>query len=273
MKKFRLMLAPIERVAGPAFRSVCCKYGADMAFTELARIRGLAENNGSTLSRIIIPDNTPTQIQILGSKEALLEKFLSKFTPSPGFAGFNINLGCPSPEIISLGQGCAMIKRVSKVESIVQLIRKQGYPVSIKMRLGMNLFEKRKKVYLNLIKASSADFFIVHARHGMEGYSDLADFTVYPECAETGKEIIANGDIKTLGQVEILKKMGVSGAMIGRAAVEDPSIFLRLKGMNGPSKEEIIKECAALAVKLGELPKYMQAVAKHSVPLKETEES
>jgi len=93
----------------------------------------------------------------------------------------------------------------------------------------MNKFEKEKKTYLNLIKEVDADFFIVHAKHGKERSKDPADFSVYKECVETNKVIIANGDIKTKEQIEYLKSIGVKGAMIGRAAVEDPSIFKRLK--------------------------------------------
>lgn len=229
MKDFELMLAPMENITGSEFRELCYNKGADSTFTEMAMISALARGNKSALKRIMIPKPIPTYIQLLGSNEIRLDKFLRKFRPQKGFLGFNLNLGCPSPDMIQKGFGCAMIKRISKVKKIVQTMRDHSYPVSIKLRLGMNKFEKKKKVYLNLINEVDADFFIVHARHGKETEKDPADFSVYPECVNTNKIIIANGDIKTKEQIQHLKSIGIKGAMIGRAASESPGIFNNLK--------------------------------------------
>ena len=229
MKDFELMLAPMENHTGPEFREVCYRKGADSTFTEMARISALSRNNKSTVEKIQIVRSVPTYIQLIGSNEKELEKFLDNFTPQKGFVGFNLNLGCPSPDMIQSGLGCALIKRISKVTKLVKVIQDHQYPVSIKLRLGMNAFEKKKKVYLTLIKEVNADFFIVHARHGKETYHDPADFTVYQECVNTGKVIIANGDIKTKDQIDYLKSIGVRGAMIGRVAIKNHDVFNELK--------------------------------------------
>jgi tRNA-dihydrouridine synthase B len=229
MKNFELMLAPMEGHSDPSFRELCYQNGADSTFTEMARVSGLARKNKSTLEKVNIPNPIPTYIQIIGSNEKELIKYLHQFTPQKGFLGFNLNLGCPSPEIIKTGLGCALIKRVSKVKNIVKIIRDFGYGVSIKLRLGMNQFEKDKKSYLKLIKDVDADFFIVHAKHGKEKSRDPADFNIYKECVETKKIIIANGDITTPEQIQFLKSIGVRGAMIGRPAIDNPLIFNALK--------------------------------------------
>lgn len=226
---FKLMLAPLEGHSTPEFRNLCYQNGADVTFTEMARLSALARKNKSTLEKISIPKNIPTWIQISGSNENELEKFLNDFKPSDGFLGFNLNLGCPSPSVIKQGLGCALIKRVTKVQNMVNIIKNHGYKVSIKLRLGMNQYEKEKKVYLNLINNVDADFFIVHGRHGKERENNPNDFEVYKECVKTGKIIIANGDIKTKEQIKHLKSIGVKGAMIGRAAIENPNIFSLLK--------------------------------------------
>lgn len=229
MKDFTFMLAPMEEYTNAAFREQCYENGADATFTEMARVSALARNNKSTLEKIRIPHPIPTHIQIIGGNEKELEIFLQQFTPQEGFLGFNLNLGCPSPDMVRKGLGCALIKRVSKVQKMVQTIRNHGYPVSIKLRLGMNRYEKEKKTYLNLIREVDADFFIVHARHGKETNKDPADFAIYEECVATGKIIIANGDITTKEQVQQVKAIGVKGVMIGRAAIEDKNIFQKLK--------------------------------------------
>jgi tRNA-dihydrouridine synthase B len=228
-KEFKLMAAPMEGQSDYKFRELCYKYGAAATFTEMARVSGLARGNKSTLKKIMMVKPIPTYIQIVGSNEKELSTFLHKFKPRKGFLGFNFNLGCPSPRVIREGLGCAMIKRISKVKKLVKIVKDAGYGASLKLRLGMNQFEKEKKTYLNLIREIDADFFIVHARHGKERDKDPADFRIYRDCVKTGKVIIANGDITTKKQLEFLKSIGVRGAMIGRAAVNDPSIFKRLK--------------------------------------------
>lgn len=258
--KFYYMLAPIENVTDSCFRSIC--RGADMTFTEMTSLEALAKGDPFAWERIKFYDNTPCTIQIIGHKEDSLREFLSKFKPERGFCGFNLNLGCPDPEAVRAGNGCAMMKRISKVTRFIQFIKSFGYSVSIKMRLGMNQFEKERKVYLNLIENVDADYFIVHARHGKEAYADKADWSVFPECVKTGKNIIANGDIRTKEDAEKLKYC--RGVMIGRQAVLDPLIFSKLKGLEVPELESVKSEYEKLAEERNAHTKYKSHFLKHS---------
>ncbi len=263
MAGFSYMLAPIEDMTSNAFRTICFRHGADLTFTEMVRFNSLARNNKTTWERIKLNDSTPTAIQLIGHREIFLKKFLSKFSPAEGFAGFDLNLGCPAPNFVNNGMGCAMIKRIAKTKALVGIIKKAGYTISIKLRLGLNQFEKDKKVYLNLINAADADFFVVHARHGMQTYAEPADFSVYEDCVKTGKEIIANGDINTKEQVDSLKKIGVKGVMIGRAAVAEPTIFNRLKGIQTLSLNKVLSDYLILVERFGEPFRYRKNIQKH----------
>jgi len=219
----------MEGATGSAFRALCHQNGADLTFTEIARVSNLARKKKGELEKIALPDNTPTQIQLAGSKLPEYEKFLASFKPTGGFRGFNLNLGCSSPDFLRQGLGAAMVKRVSRVGEIVSLINKHGYECSIKMRLGMDNYEKQKGAYLNLISAVDASFFVVHARTAKQTLDDPADFSVYKKCVETGKRIVANGDIKAKEQVAELRRLGLHGAMMGRAAMGNPGIFRELQ--------------------------------------------
>ncbi len=261
--RFYYMLAPIEDMTDSCFRAICCKYGADIAFTELIRFESLAKNNKSSWERIKLYDDAPTIIQVIGEREQFLKKFLSKFSPEKGFKGFNLNLGCPAPNFVNKGVGCAMIKRISKTKKLIDIIKSYGYGASIKMRLGLNNYEKEKKAYLNLIKNSDADFFVVHARHGNQSYNEKADWSVFTECAKTGKNIIANGDIKTKEDIEKIKSFGCKGVMIGRAAITNPLIFAELKGIALPSIEKIKLEYEILAKERNSPFRYSKNIFKH----------
>jgi tRNA-dihydrouridine synthase B len=218
----------MEGITDAAFRTLAHRNGADLTFTEIARVANLAKRKKGELARIAIPDSTPTQIQLAGSKLGEYERFLSVFKPSEGFRGFNLNLGCPSPDFIRQGIGAAMIKRVTRVQEIIKLINGHGFECSVKLRLGLNQYEKEKGAYLNLIKSVDASFFIVHARTAAQTERDPADFSVYNRCIATGKRIVANGGIKTREQAAEMKARGMYGAMIGKTAIDDPSVFREL---------------------------------------------
>lgn len=226
---FQLMLAPMERVTDAKFRTLCHQNGADLTFTENARVANLARGKRGELGSITLVDSTPTQIQLAGAKLADYSKFLAKFTPSFGFRGFNLNLGCSAPFYLQQGIGAAMVKRVTRTKDIAKLITDAGFECSVKLRLGETEYEKTRFAYLNLIQNVEASFFVVHARTGMQTLKDKADSLVYGKCVEIGKKIVANGDISTKEQVLSLKERGLYGAMIGRAARVNPKIFQELK--------------------------------------------
>ena len=257
---FVYMAPPLEDNSDTAYRHLCFSHGADVTFSEMARLKGIVANNASTIRKTALLDDTPTIIQLLVSSETELETYLASFVASPGFRGFNLNMGCPSTKLIKLGLGCATIKRIAKTQRIVSIFKKHGYPVSIKMRLGMNAYEKERKVYLNLVAQVDADFFIVHARHGKQNYDDPADFSVYEELVATGKNIIANGDIHTLAQITQLQEIGVKGVMIGRAAVYNPAIFDLLKSNPIPSFAELQTEYLELCERFATPAKYRENI-------------
>jgi tRNA-dihydrouridine synthase B len=256
------MAPPLEDNSDEAFREICFNHGADVTFTEMTRLKGLLRNNKSTLQKIEIKSNTPTIIQLLASNENDLKKFLDNFVPQNGFKGFNLNLGCPSPDVVSIGLGCAFMKRIAKTQKLIDVFRTYNYPISLKLRLGMNNFEKQRKTYINLIKETNPDFFILHARHGKQTYDEPADFTIYEEVAKLGKTIIANGDIHTKEQIDYLKKIGINGVMIGRFSVYNPGIFNELKNNEKTPIDEIKKEYLDLAKKYDTSQKYIENVTK-----------
>jgi tRNA-dihydrouridine synthase B len=253
---FRYVLAPMENYSGMAFRKLCFDNGADLTFTEMTRVEGIIRKNNATLSKIEIKDNTPVQIQLLTSNEPQLEKYISEFKKFDGFEGFNLNLCCPSKDVIKYGRGGAMVKRIQKTNKLLKIIQKENYPVSIKLSLGLNYFEKESKVYLKNILETTADFYILQTKTSSQKSGEDFDYTVIKECVETGKEIVANGGIDTIKKVDKMKKIGCKGVMIGRAALVNPTIFNQLKGEKTKPLEKIKEDYAKLSEKYNENKKY-----------------
>ena len=247
------MLASMERYADSVFRTLCYRHGADLTFTEMTHVESLLNGNRGSLEKVMPRDATPVQVQVLTSSEAKFERYLSGFKPFEGFMGFNLNLSCPSRDVIRRGKGAAMVKRGAKTQRLVSLIRGFGFPVSVKIRLGLNQLEKDNRLYLNSIRGVDPDFFVVHAKHAGQGSDEAEDYGVFPECVEEagGVPVIANGGIDSVEKVRLLLDMGVGGVMMGRAALA-PAIFDLYKnevGVNVPAK--LVPGVDALRVEYG----------------------
>lgn len=263
---FSFMLAPMEGYSDGVLRTLCHAHGADLTFTEMAHVESLLRDNKPALARLEAPDSTPVQIQLLTGREDQLERLIEGFRPFPGFKGFNLNLSCPSVDVIRHGKGAAMVKRASKTQRLVSIIQDHGYAASVKLRLGTNEHEKRNKVYLNSLGGVEADLFIVHAKTAAQGSGDAEDYSVFPECVEAagGAPVIANGGIDSPGKVKSLMGMGASGVMIGRAALCNPAIFDALKnelGFNEPNRlvpgiDELMREYESLYERLSGHKRY-----------------
>lgn len=236
------MLASLERYSDSVFRTLCYRHGAELTFTEMAHVQSFLRRNKGSLSKIEPRDNTPVQIQLLSSSEAKLDRFLTGFEPFDGFGGFNLNLSCPSKDVIRQGKGAAMVKRGAKTQKLVSVIREHGYPVSVKIRLGLNQREKDNKLYLNNLGSADPDFFVIHTKHAGQSSVEPEDNSVYPECVEAarGIPVIANGGIFTAEKAKQILDLGVNGVMLGRPAMNNPAVFNLIKnelGYNTPMKE------------------------------------
>jgi len=275
---FSFMLASMERYSDSVFRSLCFRHGADLTFTEMTHVESLLNRNKGSLMKVVHRDDTPVQVQVLSSSEVKFTRFLSGFEAFDGFMGFNLNLSCPSRDVIRKGKGAAMVKRAAKTQRLVSVIRDFGFPVSVKIRLGLNRFEKDNKLYLNSIRGVDPDFFVVHAKHAGQGSDEAEDYSVFPECVEEarGIPVIANGGVDSVEKVRELMGMGVGGVMMGRAALADPSIFDLFKnelGVNVPVKvvpgvDELKAEYGLIFDLLGGSEKYrvnfLRALGKKS---------
>src|SRR5881397_1336130 len=70
LPSFPLLLAPMEDVSDPPFRSVCKEYGADMMYTEFISSEGLIRDAIKSRQKLdIYPEERPIGIQIFGGDE------------------------------------------------------------------------------------------------------------------------------------------------------------------------------------------------------------
>jgi tRNA-dihydrouridine synthase B len=255
------ILSPMESVSDAAFRRLCWQQGAGYTWTEMIRARGIVRNNKSTLDLIDSVDpEVPTGVQLFVTNEKELAEALAKLdalaaSTHPHFKNLtavDLNFGCPSPEVIRVGAGPALLKRRAKLRAIFEALagwkKTTSLPigaVGAKIRLGLNRMEQDQKVYLPIIELANdtLDYLVVHARHARQQSAEKPTWSAVGELkARATIPVIGNGDVVTPEDwARMQRETGADGAMIARGAIRSPWVFRALtdKGSADPTRAEL----------------------------------
>lgn len=225
--KNNLFLAPLLGFTNFAFRELVQKTAKISVFTEMIPINALSKD--SNYGKYVIKRGDSEKnvfYQFFGNDEEKFVKSVDNILDSGIKIDFlNLNCGCPANDIISQGAGSALLKRESKIIQIIKRAKESfDIPFTIKIRTGFNI---PKHLNYTKLEKIQLDAIFIHGRTKKQQYSGKIDLDYIKEAKEKTKiPIIANGDIKSLEDVELLhNKTNCDGYMIGRGAVENPFIF------------------------------------------------
>lgn len=227
------ILAPMSMYSDICLRQICRDYGASYAFTDLFHVDKFIEKK-ENLKRFDMFDKD-IGIQFLTRDPAKLKQAIemvnnAEFYPNlNNITSIDLNLGCPTPSITGKCMGSGLLNDPERVRQLFQVMNKHSdFPVSAKLRLGMNAKDKKKKPYLKIAKIAeqeNIDFITVHGRTADQAYSESADFKAIIEAAQSVNiPVIANGGIDNEKKAEHLLKY-CKAVMIGLPAVYNPFIF------------------------------------------------
>lgn len=230
------VLAPMEGVTDVVFRQVVAKAGRpELFYTEFTNVSSYASEKGreNALERLeVVPTDAPIIAQIWGKNPEHFAELASALA-NLGFAGLDLNMGCPDRHVNAAGGGAAMIRTPDlAVECLRRARMSTELPVSVKTRLGYTYVEEFREWLPKLLKEQPAAL-TVHLRTRKEMSKVPAHFELIPEIVQLRDEIapetklVINGDIKDLAQVRELSARfpGVDGFMIGRGVFENPFCF------------------------------------------------
>ncbi len=242
------VLAPMEGVTDVVFRQVITEAGRpDVFFTEFTNVSSFASEKGrsNALERLeVAPTDVPIIAQIWGKNPEHFYE-LAGALEGLGFAGLDINMGCPDRHVNAAGGGAAMIRTPElAVECLRQARKATKLPVSVKTRLGYTFVEEFRE-WLSVILQKQPEALTVHLRTRKEMSKVPAHYELIPAIVQlrdglaAQTKLIMNGDIKDLAQCEELaqKYPGVDGWMIGRGVFENPYCFTNYR----PSREDLVK--------------------------------
>ena len=231
-----LILAPMEGVTDVIFRQVVARAGRpDLFFTEFTNVSSYASEKGraNALERLeITGTDKPIIAQIWGKNPEHFAETV-KALESLGFAGVDINFGCPDKNVNRAGGGAAMIKTPElAVECLKNARENTDLPVSVKTRLGWSNVQEYKEWLPTILREKPAAL-TVHLRTKKEMSKVPAHYELIPEIVKLRDEIspetrlIFNGDIRDRAHALKLheKYPEVDGFMIGRGVFANPYCF------------------------------------------------
>jgi len=240
-----LLLAPMEDMTEPSFRSLCKHYGADLMYTEFVASEALIRNIDKTFKKLkIVAEERPVGIQIYGHNiDSMVEAAKIAAQANPELV--DINYGCPVKKIAKRGAGAGMLLEIPKmVEMTSKIVQAIDLPVTVKTRLGWDndslvIEEVAEKLQDVGIKALA-----IHGRTRNQFYKGEADWTLIGKVKNNPRikiPIIGNGDINSPQKAKLmLDRYGVDALMIGRATIGRPYLFKEIKHFL--KTEEILPE-------------------------------
>jgi|TARA_B110000263_G_scaffold244080_1_gene251634 tRNA-dihydrouridine synthase B len=239
---FPLLLAPMEDVSDPPFRSVCKHNGADLMFTEFISSEGLIRDAEKSVQKLDIYDSErPIGIQIFGDKIESMKKAAS-ISEAANPEIIDINYGCPVKKITCKGAGAGILLDLDKMQKMTaEIVKQVKKPVTVKTRLGwddktIKIVEVAERLQDVGIKALT-----IHGRTRKQMYKGEANWELISKVKNNPRitiPIFGNGDINSAMKAkEYKERYDIDGIMIGRAAIGNPWIFNEIKNYIKGNKE------------------------------------
>lgn len=243
-----VVLAPMAGYTDLAFRLLCRRFGAALVYTELVSVDGLVRDSRATMQLLESdPDERPVVAHLYGSEPAVFAEAARMVEGLGRFAWIDINAGCPVPKVVKRGAGAGLVKDPARLGAIVRAVKGAvRLPVTVKTRIGASPTHCNALDLTRVIEDAGADAIALHARYTSERHSGPADWDLIAQVKRERRiPVIGNGGLTTPAQAaDHLRRYGVDGIMIGRAAMGNPWLFreivaaLRGAPCERPSLEE-----------------------------------
>lgn len=231
---FPLFLAPMAGVTNTVFRRICRAKGADVLTTEFVSAEGILHRNDRTKYYLeFTEDERPLGVQLFGAEPDRLAEAAKAVIDwvRPDF--LDLNFGCPVNKVVSKNGGSSLLRDCPLLERVAAAVVKAAGPVPVtaKIRIGWDSQSINATQTARLLENCGIQRLAVHGRTKEQSYSGLADWNVIAEVAEAVRmPVIGNGDITCAADaLRRRRETGVSGLMIGRAAMASPWIFSEIR--------------------------------------------
>ena len=216
----QFILAPMAGITDRPFRSLCRRYGAALAVSEMVSANPALRHDRKTLLRTDHLGETGLRsVQILGNDPHDMAE-AARVNADRGAQIIDINMGCPAKKVCSKAAGSALMRDEALVSNILaSVVRAVDVPVTLKIRTGWDL-ENRNAVSIAKIAADTGiQALTVHGRSRACGFSGDAEYRTIRHVKRSVRiPVIANGDIDSPAKaLAVLEQTGADAVMVGLA--------------------------------------------------------
>lgn len=228
------VLAPMDDVTDTVFRQIIASCAApDLFFTEFVNVDGLqSPGRPKLMKRLHYTDaEKPLIAQIWGKNPENFYKTARELVDM-GYAGIDINMGCPDKNVVRNGTCSALINDRPLALEIIQATQAGAdgkLPVSVKTRLGFNTVDYSWHEFL---LQQNLSMLSVHGRTRAQMSKVPADWDAIAEVRKLRDTLapetllVGNGDVLSRSQGEALAAQHkLDGIMVGRGIFQDPYLF------------------------------------------------
>ena len=247
------VLAPMDDVTDTVFRRMVADCAApDLYFTEFVNVDGLqSPGREKLLPKLRFTDaERPLIAQVWGKNPENFYKTAQEIVKM-GFAGIDVNMGCPAKPVIKNGSCAALINNRELAGEIIRATREGAhhvdphFPISVKTRLGFKTIDlswheellKHKLNMLTIHGRTVSEMSKVPAHWDQIGEITRLRASLSPETL-----IVGNGDVVSREHcVQLAEQYGLDGIMIGRGVFQDPFVFAKASPWVSMSKQDKIE--------------------------------
>ncbi|WP_367932658.1 tRNA dihydrouridine synthase [Enterocloster citroniae] len=230
-------MAPMEGLTGYIYRNAyhACFRPMDRYFTPFVSPRAQGGMKGGLSSREIndiLPEHNRGLCVIPQILTNRAEDFLraALILKEYGYREVNLNLGCPSPTVVSKNKGAGFLSMPHALdmflETVTEELDKMGMEMSVKTRLGIYSSDEFYHL-LEIYNKYPLTQLIIHSRVRTDYYKNTPDREMFGYGLERGSSPVCyNGDLFTAedfrGLSQQYPKLGY--VMMGRGIIANPGL-------------------------------------------------
>ncbi|MGB5507677.1 tRNA dihydrouridine synthase DusB [Robiginitalea sp.] len=234
LPEFPLLLAPMEDVSDPPFRTLCKEQGADVMYTEFISSEGLIRDAAKSVIKLdIYEKERPVGIQIFGAElDSMLQAIDIVTETNPDI--IDINFGCPVKKVVCKNAGAGILRDIPLMVKLTEaMVKRTHLPVTVKTRLGWDSDSIKIVEVAERLQDVGIQAISIHGRTRVQMYKGQADWKPIAQVKNNPRmhiPVFGNGDVDTPeAAMRMRDDYGLDGAMIGRASIGYPWFFKEVK--------------------------------------------
>lgn len=247
------VLAPMDDVTDTVFRQIIADCAPpDLYFTEFVNVDGLQSPGREKLLK---------KLQFTAKEKPLIAQLWGKIPKNyyktaqdvvkMGFDGIDLNFGCPEKSVVKNGCCIGMINNRELTGEIIEAVRAgvkdsgSSLPISVKTRLGLKEVDY---TWHEFLLKQKLNMLTIHGRTAAEmskvpnHWDRIQHIREMRDVLCPSTLIVGNGDAMNRAHgLELAKKHGLDGIMIGRGVFHDPFAFAEDSHFEAMTVEEKIE--------------------------------